>query len=277
MSVSKPTFIIGPHRSGTTLLYEILGRHPDVGYYNRQNRHTPNWPRLAALHTRLGALDKPMEAQNVWDRFRDGSDDGMDESDASELVVNWYHKNISSVLKTRDATRFLAKYPRLSMRLPWIDAVFPDALIIHMQRDWRAVINSTSSRIRKRLDRGGGWFGVKIPGREELTGLPPEIIAGKIFRTVTREIEKQRPRFGDRCLALSYEELCTKPEETIRAIAEHCQWRWTPEFENSIPQDLRISDKWRRQLDPEMIQRIRAEDPELFARYEFAETESGAA
>jgi len=272
MSVSKPTFIVGPHRSGTTLLYEILSRHPDIGYYNRQNRHTPNCPRLAAWRTRLGASDKPMEAQNLWDRFRDGSDDMMDESNASEWVAGWYHKNITSVLRTREATRFLAKYPRLSLRLPWIDAVFPDAFIIHMQRDWRAVINSTTSRIQKRQARGGGWFGVKIPGREELTDLPAEIIAGKIFRTVTREIEKQRPHFGERCLAVGYEDLCTNPVETVRAIAEHCEWRWTPEFEDSIPQDLRISDKWRSDLAPEMIQRIRAEDPELFARYEFDET-----
>ena len=38
MQVDRPIFIMGPHRSGTTLLYNILAAHPDVGYFNRANR-----------------------------------------------------------------------------------------------------------------------------------------------------------------------------------------------------------------------------------------------
>jgi hypothetical protein len=125
VKVDRPTFIVGPHRSGTTLLYGTLGRHPDLGYYNRQNRHTPDWPRLAALITRLGGRDDPMEAQNIWDRFRSHEDDSMTEADVTPEVKRWFRWNIATVLAARNATRFIAKYPRLSLRLPWIDAIFP--------------------------------------------------------------------------------------------------------------------------------------------------------
>jgi hypothetical protein len=261
VKVDRPTFIVGPHRSGTTLLYGTLGRHPDLGYYNRQNRHTPDWPRLAALITRLGGRDDPMEAQNIWDRFRSHEDDSMTEADVTPEVKRWFRWNIATVLAARNATRFIAKYPRLSLRLPWIDAIFPDSFVIHMHRDWRAVVQSTALRIEKRKKRGGGWFGVRIPGSEALEGLPSEIVAGRIFRFVSLELEKQRERFGDRYLIVGYEELCASPVETVRSILERCDWRWVEEFEDSIPRNLRVGEKWRTQLDPAMIEEIRAEDP----------------
>jgi len=228
----------------------------------------PSWPRLAQLRTRLGARDDPQEAQNIWDRFLRSEDDFMTEADATEEVVRWFRWNVAAVLRARGATRFVAKYPRLSLRLPWIDAVFPDARIIHIRRDWRAVVQSTARRIERRRVRGGGLFGVRIPGRAALEDLPVEIIGGRLFRVVTQEIDKQRARFGDRWLEVRYERLCERPVETVRAIAEHCDWRWTAEFDRSIPRDLRVSDAWREYLAPAVIERIRAEDPDFFMRHE---------
>jgi len=268
VKVDRPIFIIGPHRSGTTLLYKILGSHPDVGYYNRANRSTPNWPRLAMFRTRLNGRDDPMEAQNIWDRYWTKPDDFMDERDATPELITWFHRNIAGVLKARGATRFLAKYPRLSLRVPWLNAIFPDALIIHLQRDWRAVVQSTAVRIEKRRGYGGGWFGVRVPERKTLEGLPAPILAGHIFRFVSQEIEKQRERIGTRFLRVRYEDVCTKTFETLHDIATHCDLCWSPDFEDSIPRDLKISDKWRTRLDPDVIETIRAEDPEFFRRYE---------
>ena len=275
IEVDRPTFIIGPHRSGTTLLYETLAEHPDVGYYNKANRQTPCWPRLAALRTRVfGTRDVPLEAQNIWDRFMRSDDDFMSEADATEDVVRWFRWNVAAVVRARGTTRFLAKYPRLSLRLPWIDAVFPDARLIHVRRDWRAVVQSTARRIERRRVRGGGLFGVRIPGRAALEELPVEVIGGRLFRFVTLEIERHRERFGNRWLEVHYEDMCARPVETVRTIAEHCEWRWTSDFEGSLPRGLHASEAWRERLAPSVIELIRAEDPAFFRRNQ---RETGAA
>lgn len=277
-TVDRPIFIVSPHRSGTTLLYGILGKHPSVGYYNRANRRVPAMPLLAHAMTRMGVPDDPMEAQRVWDRFWDESDDVLGAADATGEITDWHRHSVEKVLKLRGADRFLSKYPRLSVRLEWIDAMFPDAIFLHLRRDWRAVVNSTVARILKRNARGGGWFGVRMPGWREMGDLPPELIAGRIFRFVTETIEKDGPTFGDRFFQSSYEELCAAPVDTVRSICERCDLAWTDDFAATVPTELTSANtKWKERLDPEMIETIRAEAPEFFARYETAETGADAA
>jgi hypothetical protein len=268
--IHRPVFVVGPHRSGTTLLYGILGRHPDVGYYNRANRKLRSFPRAAHFLTRLGVFgDDPMEAQRLWDRFRTGPDDVMDESHATDEVRSWYHRSIGTVLGLRRASRFVAKYPRLSMRLPWLDALFPDAIFVHVLRDWRAVVHSTVNRMVKRTNRGGGWFGVRIPGWQEMGGLPPALRAGRIYRVVTEALEAEGARHGDRYVRIRYENLCARPVATIRSLSDRCGWEWHEAFEASIPRTLRsANDKWRRGLDAETIEEIRSEAPGFFGRFE---------
>jgi len=269
LEVDRPVFIVGPHRSGTTLLYTILSRHPDLGYFNRGNHRLPRFPRLAHGLTRLGSPDDPREAQRVWDFFWSGGDDVMDASDATDAVTRWYRRRVAEVLRLRGATRFLAKYPRLSLRLDWIDAVFPGALFLHVTRDWRGVVSSTVARKVKREGRGGGWFGVRIPGWRELGDVRHEVVAGRTFRFVTQTLEREGARRPGRFFRVGYEELCAAPVEVVRRIATDCDLRWTPDFEASIPRDLRAEDqKWRSRLDASVVAQIRAEDAEFFSRYE---------
>lgn len=267
-SIDRPIFILGPHRSGTTLLYEILARHPDVGYFNRANRRLPCWPGLAHLWARTLRQDKPMEAQNIWDRFWTGDDDHMDRAQADVEAIEWYRALVARTLAWRGARRFLAKYPRLSLRLDWLDAVFPGAVFVHLQRDWRAVVNSTVERQRRRSARQGGWFGVRIPGWRTLGELPPEIIAGRIYRHVTNSLESEGVRRGARFAQCSYEALCRAPETTLRAVAEHCGLAWSDAFFASVPRIASSNHKWREQLDPALIERIRQEDEAFFRRHE---------
>jgi hypothetical protein len=270
--IDRPLFIVGPHRSGTTLVYRVLSQHPDVGYLNRGNHRFPRWPRLAHLLTRAGWSDAPLEAQRVWDHLWSGADDAMGAADATPAVAAWYRGLVRRVLALRGAARFLAKYPRLSLRLEWLDAVFPGARFIHVVRDWRAVVCSTLARKLKRDKRGGGWFGVRIPGWREMGELTHELAAGRQFRIVTQELERQRGRFPGRFFRVHYEELCERPVEVVRALAADCELRWTPQFEASLPRDLRSANfKWRERLDPARIEETRAEDPAFYARYEESE------
>jgi hypothetical protein len=260
---------MGPHRSGTTLLYGMMGGHPQIGYLSVANKRFPSTPRLAHLFTRLGVLDKPREAQVVWDRFWENPDDVMRAEDATPRAVEWYRRTVATVLRLRKVERFLAKYPRLSFRMDWIDAVFPDALFIHILRDWRAVVNSTLNRRRARETRSSKWYGLRIPGWQEMGDVPREIVAGRQYRLATKAIEEEAPRFDGRFTTVRYADLCAEPLATMQALVDFCDLPWTPEFEDGLPRDLvSANHKWRETLDADCLERIRAEDPEFYAQHE---------
>ncbi|MBM4035606.1 MAG: sulfotransferase [Planctomycetes bacterium] len=269
--VDRPIFIVAPHRSGTTLLYEVMGRHPGVGYLNLGNCRWPRSPRIARLLTRLGIGDKPREAQVVWDRFWRTDDDCMGAEDATPEAIAWHRRLTATVLRLRGAPRFVAKYPRFSLRMGWLNAVFPDALFVHILRDWRAVVSSTLVRRSKRIHRSRKWYGMRIPGWRQMDDVPWPIAAGRQYRVTTQAIEGQGPVFGSRFLSVRYGRLCAEPVATLRRIIDHCGLSWTAAFEQAVPRELKSANyKWRETLDPADIERIRAEDPAFFAAHEEA-------
>lgn len=269
VSIDRPIFIVGPHRSGTTLLYEMLGRHPELGYFNRQDKRWPSSPRLAAWLTRLTGHDQPMETQPVWDRFKQGGGDAMTAADAPPEVADWIRARVDSTLRARRASRFVAKYPRLSLRLEWLDAIFPDAFFVHVQRDWRAVVNSSVNRQAKRALRGGGWFGVHIPAWEGMDELPMDAVATRQFVYVTEVLEAAVQRFAGRVLPLRYETLCREPVATLRELLRRAGLPYPDGFERTVPTDLRNANfKWRGQLGEERVAELREEAPTLLSRYE---------
>lgn len=269
-AIDRPIFIVGPHRSGTTLLYGILAGHEDVGCLQRFNHRFPAHPVCASLLTGLlRGSTKPHEGQRFWDRLWTGADDSMTAADLTRAHMEFYPSVIARVLKLQGRTRFAAKYPRLSLRTTWLEAMFPDARFLHMARDWRAVVSSTLQRKLKRQKRGGGWFGVRIPGWRDMGGLAHEIAAGRQFRAATLAIEEHARCVPERFFRVDYAALCADPEGVLREVARFCELPFGDTFRHSLPRGLMSrNDKWRTNLSGDMIAAIRAEDPEFFARYE---------
>ncbi len=270
--IDRPVFIVGPHRSGTTLLYGILARHEDVGCMGRYNHRFPAHPVLASLlRSVLRGPTKPHEAQRFWDYLWSGPDDTMTAADLSDRQKAFYVSAIARVLRLQGRTRFVAKYPRLSLRIGWLDALFPNAKFLHMTRDWRAVVSSTVQRKAKRQKRGGGWFGVRIPGWRDMTDVPHELAAGRQFRAATQAIEGHARSMPERFHCVDYAALCRDPEGILRGVTAFCELAFSAAFQSALPRDLKSrNDKWSTLLSTDMIAMIRAEDPAFYARYEDA-------
>lgn len=269
MSIDRPIFIVGPHRSGTTLLYRVLSQHPDLGYFNRYDKRFPGAPRMAAWLTRLTAHDQPMETQPIWDRSKRGDDDMLRAEHATPDISEWFRRRVATTLRLRGAPRFVAKYPRLSLRLDWLDAIFPDALFVHVQRDWRAVVNSTVNRQAKRRRRGGGWFGVHHPGWQEMGELSMDVVATRQFVAVTETLETAAQHFAGRLFPLRYEVLCREPMDTLRGLLASLGLPWSADFERSVPTNIRSANlKWQEQLGEQRAAQLRREAPALLTRYE---------
>ncbi len=193
----------------------------------------------------------------------------MTADDTSPEEIAWFRNLVVKVLKLRNADRFLAKYPRLSLRLSWLDTVFPGAIFIHMTRDWRSVVNSTALKKVKREKSGGAWFGVYIPGWQDMEAISHEVASARVFRYVNLVLEEEAARFAGRFFTVSYEDLCRDPADTLHSLADACGLRWDDRFAKTIQGEFKSANfKWREELDPSVIESIRNEDPEFYRRYE---------
>lgn len=267
--VRAPIFLVGLHGSGTTLTYDTIGRHPDVGFFNHYNKRFPATPRLAWFLTRVFRYDRPLETQRIWDRFRKPETDTLAPADASEAVIAHYRGLVERVLRIRGAQRFVAKYPRLSLRVPWLDRIFPDAVFVHVTRDWRSTVASMVTRKERREARDGGWFGIYTDDWRELQKLPHDIAATRQLLAGTHALEEAAARLGSRFVNVAYEDLCADPVATMRSLCSAVDLPWTAEFEASIPQDLRSANgKWRKGIGEVRMQTLEAEGPKVLKRLE---------
>jgi hypothetical protein len=272
VSLDRPIFIIAPPRCGTTLLYRFIGSHPDVGYFNRANRKHLKHPGLAYFLTRIGLYrDSPRESHLIWGRFHQGEDDVWTEEHATPEMRAWYEDLITRVLRSRGATRFVTKYPAQATRIPWLDALFPDALFVRVLRDWRAAVSSIVIKRAKDFP-GGQWFGTMPQGWRAHVDDPPELGAAWMYRTVQEYLEKEAEKYPGRFITVWYEALCRDPLTVMKKLTRDCGLRWTPGVEAALPKDLSPSlDKWKKKgiPSPEMILRIREIHGEVLSRYEF--------
>lgn len=109
--------IIGPPRSGTSLLGRVLDRHP----------------RLATW----------VEPYYIWDHhFRDAPDDQRDAEDAADHVRSWIRKAFNQYRQALDVQLIVDKSPRNCLRIPFIKQIFPEARYIILWRDGRDTVLS---------------------------------------------------------------------------------------------------------------------------------------
>jgi hypothetical protein len=268
-TVDRPLFIVSPARCGTSLLYRCLGDHPDVGYFNRANRKLPRHPRLAWMLTRLGLFkDTKRESRSLWNRYLTTTRDPLDEGDATPAMRERYGALIAGVLAARGASRFVGKLPAFSVRVPWLDALFPDGRFLRILRDWRAVVGSTAAKGRDDFD--GEIFGVRPAGWEEHTGEGLEMWAAWQYVRVSESLEQQRPRLGPRYHEIWYEDLCLRPVETLRELLAFCELRASERCEAALLAQVRPpSQQWREHLGPAVLDRIVARHGEAITRYEY--------
>lgn len=121
--LQQPVFVIGTHRSGTTLLGRALGHHPEVAYWE--------------------------EPRHVWARghnFR--PDDSLTAADATAKVSARVRRRFQRYLSSSGHSRLVEKTPSNCLRLEFIREIFPDALFVHILRDGRAVVSSTEVKTR---------------------------------------------------------------------------------------------------------------------------------
>lgn len=199
-----PVFIVGMPRSGTTLLSDILNVHPNIAlvrettfisywsqmfdhlYLQNKQGFMKMWQMFAnSLHVRRTGLEIETVKQALLD--------------TPERTLKDVHKAFLQAYATRyNATCWGEKNPQYELHLSTIFSWYPDARVIFLVRDPRAVISSLR---RAPWSHGSVWLHAIEYRRSHAVLL--------------------RYKHDSRVLVVHYEDLVTNKAVVLRTICKH--------------------------------------------------------
>ena len=182
-----PVFVIGMHRSGTTLLERLLARHPAVAAGGESQRFVAQLCLAADHHCRV-ALD-----ETLVQHARDFAAIGRGYVDASRYLL-------------RDGrTHFTEKLPSHWLHVGFIRRALPHARILHVTRD---PLDTTFSMLRELFPNG-------CPYPHEMTAL------GAHYRRYAALMAHWKQTENDAILDVRYEDLVRDPDRELARVFEY--------------------------------------------------------
>jgi hypothetical protein len=160
VAIQQPIFIVGCHRSGTSVFYNAMAEHPDLASITNCVNFTPTIPILHSqikkiLQPYLPTNDRwiedgvaqnaftPSEGIRIFERYvADTNYLYADETLDNPRLEAYLKTTIRKLVWHQNAQRFLNKNPDNSVRMRYLNKLFPDSYFIHIVRDGRAVAHS---------------------------------------------------------------------------------------------------------------------------------------
>lgn len=228
-------FIVGPPRSGTTLLYEAMVTRFRFAYFSNIAHRLHCTPAAAtklgagAIRRWKGEFESNYGHIPGWGSPNEGGwilkrwipeEHALDATDVAGRPVETMARTIAAISHTLGAP-FLNKNVMHSAHMPLLDAVLPGCVFIECRRD---PIATGRSILRARRDEFGEdglaqWLSVQPRGWEVYQDRSPgEQVMAQIM--LTREsIARDGAELGARRhLAVSYESLCDDPEGVMATV-----------------------------------------------------------
>jgi hypothetical protein len=282
-SAGAPVFIIGPARSGTTLLYKALCLHRRVAYISNWVSRF-GWRPLAALDRiprifpgttrklwfgedanayRYGrsraVLERlfpaPVEGEPVYVRAGVARPGGPAPADLDPVVA--LRASFEAIRSWGGGSRLVSKRIANNLRIPLLAEVFPGARFVLLVRDGRAVAASLS-QVDWWEDSYVWWYGGSPRRWREEGGDPWEICARNWVEELSAITEGIGSVPVDRVLRLRYEDLVAQPIPTLVRVSEFVglphDAGWRSGLAKLAFPDR--SDRWRQRLDAPTIERI---------------------
>ena len=229
----RPIFLVSTPRSGSTLLYETLEKAPNLfATGDESHRLIESVPGLAPHHrgwlsNRLLAIDATADRIEM-------------------LAAGFYNQ-----LKDRDgrapngSIRMIEKTPKNALRIPFFNAVWPDAHFIYLYRDVRETLYSMMEAWRSGAFRtypglpgwqGPPWSLLLIPDWRRLNGLQlHEIVAHQWTITTDAMLNDLEQIPGDRVSAIDYGDLLDEPQREIERLTASAGLGWDRQLAEQLP------------------------------------------
>jgi hypothetical protein len=200
-------FVVGAGRSGTTPLQLALNMHPRLGVYGETQAFFVHRRFGAEIgESRLGPLLKhwgPMVASCCpYEGLLDGSEIHSKLANASSYA-EILDVILGAIAKREGKQRWGEKSPAHVFRLPEIRSCFPNAQIVHIIRDPRAVVSSA----------------IKAFGDGKFNDWNVYRAARYWVRCARIHSEQQLGKTPDLYTLVRYEDFVDQPEKTLRGIS----------------------------------------------------------
>ena len=211
LTTHVPVFIVGMPRSGTTLIEQILACHPDVSAAGElsafQDLMSESYSSSRKSHAALQIqIDDPSNGRNClvpkeWDNI------------SKAQLDEFGNKYLSYIQKLGgQSQRITDKMPYNYFNVGIIAKVFPNAQIIHCQRD---PLDTCLSCYFQNFAAGSHYaFDLQELGQQ--------------YREYLDIMSFWRDELKVPVLELRYEELVVDPESNVRRVLEHCGLEWEP-------------------------------------------------
>lgn len=229
-----PIFLIGPPRSGTTLLYQLLTHAYEFSYIANVARVFPDSPIAASRlfrrwilasrtdfrseHGRTAGWWGPHEGGFLWNRWFPEDVLDVTETTLTPEAKQACRQLIAGIERAL-GRRFVNKNVKHSVRMRALDDLFPGCIFLRMSRE---PIATVSSILRARESDGlaeGEWWSVRPRDYEQLRNLPVmERVCGQ-FVGVEQDIDTDALHLGPhRVMCVEYEQLCARPAAVLQEI-----------------------------------------------------------
>jgi hypothetical protein len=246
MPATPPIFIVGPPRSGTTLLYQAITTALRTAYFANFATWYPQTPvaasnfiRSAIVHYQsdfnsdygeVAGRGGPAEAQQIWKAWL-----GRDRTDGAGLSA----ESISTMRGTIAALQtlldgpFIAKDISNCLRIRALDKIFPGCLFVRVSRDALATAQSIlSARASYRQDRDCAktenpvdeWLFIDSEDFAPFHDKPYlEQIANQVFHTENILEQDLSTLSADRILRIGYQDFCRDPRGHMQQLMTFAQ------------------------------------------------------
>lgn len=257
---TRPVFIVSAPRSGSTLLFETLQRHP--GLWTLGDESHAEIENIPGLSPRDRGYDSnSLSAADATPEIRDALFANFALQLRDHAGVRW----ITSDAQRSQELRMLEKTPKNALRIPFLDALFPDALFLFLYRDAAANLGSMldawqSGRFVTYADlpgwSGPPWSLLLPPGWRQLAGRSLADVVAHQWRSANASIlEALSALPKTRWRVLDYATLTGDSAGVSERAVEFLGLGAEPALRQSLDSGLPMSrytltppapDKWRR-------------------------------
>lgn len=236
-------FIVAVPRTGTTLLYQLMARHLDVGYVNNfmarfwmapiagavlHDAYYESKARAIPLRSHLGATDghaSPHEFSWFWEYWLEFGD--VDDHPVGRLrQMNWsaVRRELEGLAGWSGAPVVMKSINYVNYQIDWIARHFPTARFVWMRRRGPYVAQSIYESRRKRYGDPSVWWSVRPADVDDWVDRPPaEQIAHQIV-DIREAISASFSRLDDdRQETVRYGDLTRRPVQTLGRLAEFAE------------------------------------------------------
>lgn len=235
-----PIFIIGPPRSGTTLLYQLLVHHFHLAHF--KNTTSPFFrvpvmttklilqflkpgPYMSDFTSEYGVSHgwmAPGEAGEIWNRWYPTEDkEGYNYTPTGYLSDRNKHIIYETIALMEDIFQapFINKNTKNSVRIQSLAEVFPDALFIQICRNPFDIANSILKARKERGKSVDDWWSAMPKEINQLKNKNYlEQICGQVFY-IEKNIKEDIEKIGtEKLKIIDYETLCKHPQNQMDEI-----------------------------------------------------------